>query len=397
MPPPTTITELRRFMGVINQLGKFSPNTAELSAPLHTLLSTNQAWFWGPDQDRAFNQLKTELTTPHILTMYDPKAQTKISADASSFGLGAVLLQAKGTSWHPVAYASRSMTSTERRYAQIEKEALAITWACEKFSSYIIGNQILLETDHKPLVPLLTYKHLENLPPKVLRFRLRLMRFDYNIVHVAGKYLHTADLLSRVPQHTSPDAQSLSQQEDIEYFIQSVTSYLPASEKRLQVYRQEQSEDPVTKTVISYCQSGWPKHSSLQKDLIPFWPFRGELSLYNGLLLYGSHIVVPVKLHTETLEKIHHGHQGINRCLLRSVSSVWWPGVSKAVEAYVKSCPHCQKTYIPPREPLIILPLPQRPWERVAADLFELDGTQHLLIIDYYSRYPEVIQLLQPL
>ena len=75
------------------------------------------------------------------------------------------------------------------------------------------------------------------------------------------------------------------------------------------------------------------------------------------------------------------------------MSSVWWPGVSKAVESYVKSCPHCQKTYIPPREPLIILPLSQRPWERVAADLFELDSTQHLLVIDYYSRYPEVIQL----
>ena len=119
---------------------------------MRTLFSTNQAWFWGPDQDRAFNQLKTELTTPHILTMYDPKAQTKISADASSFGLGAVLLQAKDTSRHPVAYACRSMTNTERRYAQIEKEALTITWACEKFSSYIIGNQILLEMDHKPLV-----------------------------------------------------------------------------------------------------------------------------------------------------------------------------------------------------------------------------------------------------
>jgi len=217
MPPPTNITELRKFMGVINQLGKFSPNTAELSAPLRTLLS--EAWFWGPDQDKAFDQLKTELTTPHILTVYGPHAQTKISADASSFGLGAVLLQAKGTSWHPVAYASRSMTNTEHRYAQIEKEALAITWACEKCSSYIIGNHILLETDHKPLVPLLTYKHLENLPPRVLRFRLRLMRFDYNIVHVAGKYLYTADLLSRTPQRTSSDSQSLSQQEDIEYLI----------------------------------------------------------------------------------------------------------------------------------------------------------------------------------
>ena len=74
MPPPTTITELRRFMGVTNQLGNFFSNTTEFSAPLRTLLSTNQAWFWGPDQDRAFNQLKTELTTPHILIMYDPQS-----------------------------------------------------------------------------------------------------------------------------------------------------------------------------------------------------------------------------------------------------------------------------------------------------------------------------------
>jgi len=96
------------------------------------------------------------------------------------------------------------------------------------------------------------------------------MRFDYNIVHVAGKYLYTADLLSRVPQRTSADAQSMSQQEDIEYYIQSVTSYLPASEKRLQIqiYRQGQAEDPTIKLVISYCLSGWPRYSTLQENLM---------------------------------------------------------------------------------------------------------------------------------
>ena len=270
MSAPSNVTELRRFMGVVNHLGKFSPNTAELSAPLRKLLSTRQAWFWGPDQERSFKQLKTELTTPQILTMYNPQAQTKTSADASSFGLGAVLLQAKGTSWQPVAYASRAMTTTECRYAQIEKEALAITWACEKFNCYIMGNHIHLETDHKPLVPLLTYKHLDNLPPRVLRFRLRLMRFDYSIVHVAGKYLYTADLLSRTPLSTPPDTPNLALQDDIEHFIQAITSNLPASEKRLKVYRQAQSTDTEITQVITYCQSGWPKYSSLPENLKPF-------------------------------------------------------------------------------------------------------------------------------
>lgn len=98
--------------------------------------------------------------------------------DASSYGLGAVLLQEVNSSWKPVAYASWLTTETERRYAQKEKEALAITWACEKFADYILGKKFTIETDHKPLVPLLGTKHLDGLPPRVLRFQLRLARFD---------------------------------------------------------------------------------------------------------------------------------------------------------------------------------------------------------------------------
>ncbi len=81
--------------------------------------------------------------------------------------------------WRPVAFASRALTETETRYAQIEKEALALTWACEKFAEYVLGKKFELETDHKPLVPILGQKSLDSLPPQVLRFRIRLMRFDY--------------------------------------------------------------------------------------------------------------------------------------------------------------------------------------------------------------------------
>ena len=134
MPPPKTVSELRRFMGMINQLGKFSPNTAEISTPLRKLLSSNQVWQWGPDQEDSYKKLQIEITKPTVLKWYNVQAPTKISADASSYGIGAVLLQLVDTHWFPIAYASRVMTNTETRYAQIEKEALAITWACEKFS-----------------------------------------------------------------------------------------------------------------------------------------------------------------------------------------------------------------------------------------------------------------------
>ena len=177
MQTPTTVTELRKFLGMVNQLGKISSNITELCAPLRDLLSAKRVWTWGPAQKNAFDKIKEELASPPVLALYDPLADTRISADASSHGLGAVLLQRVKEEW-------------------LEKEALASTRACEKFFRYILGKHIELETDHKPLVPLLNNKHLDSLPPRILRFRLHLMRFDYQVNHVPGKLLYTADTLS---------------------------------------------------------------------------------------------------------------------------------------------------------------------------------------------------------
>ena len=227
---------------MVNQLGKFSPRIAELSQPLRELLSTKQSWVWGSSQEQAFAQIKVELTQPTVLALYDPQAPTKVSADASSYGLGAVLLQQVGDKWKPVAYASRSMSDTEKRYAQIEKEALAVTWSCDKFSNYILGRHFDIETDHKPLVSLLSTKNLDHLPPRVLRFRLRLARYNYDIQHVPGKLLYTADTLSRAPVK---EMYSLQLQDEVELFIESVADNLPASTKQLEAYKRAQSADSV--------------------------------------------------------------------------------------------------------------------------------------------------------
>ena len=101
--------------------------------------------------------------------------------------------------WRPVAYASRAMSATEQRYAQIEKEALGITWASERFEDYLIGLKFHIETDHRPLVPLLSTRNLEDLPARVQQFRMRMTRFTYSVSHVPGKALFTADTLSRAP------------------------------------------------------------------------------------------------------------------------------------------------------------------------------------------------------
>ncbi len=129
----------------------------------------------------------------------------------------------------------------EKRYAQIEKEAVTVTWACEKFSTYVLGRYFQVETDHKPLVPLLNTKHLDNLPPRILRFRLRLAKYNYTAYHTPGKLLYAADALSRVPLSERGEEEL---QEEVEAYISHVTmSSIPASPQKLEQIRQSQIED----------------------------------------------------------------------------------------------------------------------------------------------------------
>ena len=128
------------------------------------------------------------MTKTYVLALYDPNRETTVSADASTYGLGAVLRQRTNGTLRPVAYASRPMTPTEQRYSQIENEALATTWSLERFIDYLYGMSFKVEPDHKPLVSLLSSKkNLDELSPLIQRFRMRLMRFMYTIFHVQGR------------------------------------------------------------------------------------------------------------------------------------------------------------------------------------------------------------------
>ena len=259
MDKPSNITELRRFLGMANQLSKFTIDLAETTKPLRDLLSKKNAWHWSYAQDQAFLNVKSLLSMTPILGMYNPQAETVLSADASSYGLGSVLAQKQSDGhWRPVAYASRAMSSTEQRYAQIEKEVLAITWACQRFNNYLLGLHFHIETDHKPLVPLLGTKSLEDLPPRVQRFRLRLMRYAYTISHVPGGNMVTADALSRAPVKWAIPTKDLAFQEETAAYVNAVYQGLPASFSHLEQIRNCQSNDPVCQLIEQYTKVGWP-------------------------------------------------------------------------------------------------------------------------------------------
>ena len=177
---PCSKTEVRRLLGMINYLGKFLPQLSDVSEPLRNLTKEQNQFIWSNVHQDAFNKLTQLISEPPLLRYYDLEEKVTIETDASDYGLGAVLLQAG----RPVAFASRTMTETERRYSQIEKEYLALV------------EKITAVTDHKPLETILA-KSINSAPKRLQRMMQRLQRYRLNIVYKKGTQMYISDHLSR--------------------------------------------------------------------------------------------------------------------------------------------------------------------------------------------------------
>lgn len=167
IPPPQSKQELQRFLGVVQYLAKFIPNMSDISAPLRKLLERETEWHWEDAQQQSFEKLKYLVTQSPTLKFFDVSKPVTLSVDSSSEGIGAVILQ----EGRPVAYGSRALNDCQRRYAQIEKELLAIVYGCEKFHQYVYGKEITVESDHKPLESIFK-KLLHQTPMRLQRMLL---------------------------------------------------------------------------------------------------------------------------------------------------------------------------------------------------------------------------------
>lgn len=166
---------------------------AQITAPLRQLLEKNVEWFWDQEQEKAFTTLKAAIVDPPVLKFFDQKEPVCLSVDASSKGMGAVLLQND----RPVAYASKALTSCQQNYSQIEKEMLAIVYGCEHFHQYLYGQrEVIVETDHKPLEAILK-KSIHQAPLRLQRMILRLKPYAIKVKYTPGSQLLIADALSR--------------------------------------------------------------------------------------------------------------------------------------------------------------------------------------------------------
>lgn len=383
MDDPRDKTELKRFLGMVNFVGKFIPNLSQRSEPLRELLKNDVVWHWNERHQSCIQDLKSALTRAPVLSYFDTAKNVTLSVDASLQGLGACVLQSE----RPVAYASRSLNPAEKNYANIEREMLAIAWGCQKFHEYIYGKTVIVESDHKPLEAIWK-KPVAQAPPRIQRWLIRLQKYDIQVRYVPGKDMHIADALSRAvvgkPEFCDDD--------DCEI---SVIGNLPVSVERLAEFKRETAKDPTLGILMRYVSDGWPeRRDQVDPSVRQYWTFREEVSTYGGLLLKTERLIVPESMRAAMREKIHSSHLGVEKCQRRARDVLFWPGMSGEIKELVENCRLClEYRNKQSREPLLPHQIPTRPWEKLGSDIFDIEGTSYVFLVDYFSKFVEYTEL----
>ena len=382
MKPPSDVTEIQRLAGMVNYLAKFLRGLSDAMKPIRYLTNKDVEWEWGKEQDDAFNKVKTLVAEATVLSYYDQEKSLVIQCDASKAGLGTVLMQ----DGKPIAYASRALTPTECRYAQLEKEMLAITFSLTKFHQYTFGRHTHIISDHKPLQAIVK-KPLDQAPRRLQGMLLKAQKYDITIEYRPGKEMHIADHLSRSHLKTTDGGE--------EFETINMVSHLPIRREKIDKIRQATKEDEVMSVPIETILCGWPEtKADLPIKLTPYFHTRDEYTVQDGLVFKGDRVVIPVSLRKEMKEAIHSSHIGIEGCLRRARECIYWPGMNAEIKEHISTCAVCNAyPASQQKETLMTHDLPDRPWEKVGVDIMQLQGRDYLVTVDYYSNFWEVDHL----
>ncbi|RLJ22758.1 hypothetical protein DJ031_00290, partial [bacterium endosymbiont of Escarpia laminata] len=388
MPEPGDVTALKRFLGMVNYLSKYLPRLSEMTEPLRRLDDKDAEFNWTNSHTAAMDAIKQLVTKAPVLRYYDVKQPVTIQCDSSERGLGAVLMQ----NGQPVSYASRALTDTETRYAQIEKELLAIVWSCDKFDQYIYGRDVVtIESDHEPLKTVFK-KEIHKSPKRLQHMCLALQKYNLDVQYKRGPLMYIADTLSRAYRDTTEGGQH----ENCEIRALELLSHenISVTKTKRDEFREKVAADEETQALIKIIRQGWPARRECPQAASPYYDERSSLVEAEGLAFRDEQLVVPRSLRKDMLQQIHSSHIGTGGCVRRAREVLYWPGMSADVRYYVSRCSTCQ-TFTPQQrsEPLHPHELPSRPWEKLGGDLFEFNGQSFIIIVDYWSNYFEVAEL----
>ncbi|CAB4038802.1 Transposon Ty3-I Gag-Pol poly [Paramuricea clavata] len=351
--PPSSVKDVRSFLGMATYCAKFIPNFSHLREPLRKLTMKSAQFRWTRCEQTAFDNIKNALTSDTVMAYFDQTKPTELITDASPWGLSAILAQ--NSTQHDdrriVAYVSRSLSEVERKYSQTEREALAIVWAMERLQTYLRGGSD-----------------------------------------------NPSDFLSRHPCQETDNKHEMS----AEQYVNFLTMHAVPKAMTIQEIQEATKHDKTLQLLTEIIRKqAWGSIKDLPttgedvSELNLFAKVRDELTINEqlGIILRGTRIIMPCSLREKAIRLAHEGHQGLAKTKQLIREKIWFPRIDKDVETLIRGCIPCQANGTANHPaPLKMTELPPKPWHTVHVDFCGPfpTGEYTLVVIDAYSRFPEV-------
>ncbi len=381
------MSEVRSLLGLASYCSRFIPDFATCVQPLRELTKKNVKWRWTQVEEKALNELKSRIAKTS-LRYFDTALRTELSVDASPVGLAVVMAQydpRQPDQKHVVLNASRTLSNVEQRYSQVEKEALAVVWACERLHLYVYASEFDIVTDNKAVE--LIFGNPNSKPKaRIERWALRMMPYKFNVIHRPGRD-NIADYLSRNPMPAIEREHEVMAEAYVN-FVSSVA--IPAAINKAKLVAATSSDQAMGELIKMLKGQAHKLDTEYER-------VRGELTLTSdGLVMRGNRVVVPVAMRRQVVQIAHGGHMGVVKTKQLVRAYVWFPGIDEAVEKEIKQCHQCQinrdqTTHTPSQ----MSTMPLEPWQELSIDFYGPlgSGKYLLVIIDDHSRYPLAIMV----
>lgn len=442
-PLPKTQKEIRSFLGLLGYYRKFIKDFAKLVKPLTECLKKDRKINFTDQYIQTFETCKNILTNEPILQYPDFSKPFNLTTDASNFAIGAILSQGPIGSDKPICFASRTLTTSEINYSTIEKELLAIVWAAKYFRPYLFGHKFKIITDHKPLTWLMSLKEPNS---KLIRWRLKLEEFDYEIVYKKGKLNTNADALSRiklndpknnnyvdintndiVSNHGTSGTTVHSAEENLDDGIH--ISEKPLNDFSLQIILEKSNQNPSVsvKTPFRNKQRRIIKKPEFTEEIMidifkKFTPpnklsaiftdndtFRIVQSTYSKFFAHNkifrlircTEILKDITENDEQdriIKEYHeaNNHRGINETLLHLKRQFYFPFMKNKITVTINRCEKCQLLKYDRHPPKLKYEKPEsplKPLDIIHIDIYSINNYQILTIIDKFSRFAAAFTL----
>ncbi|MEL6802917.1 MAG: DDE-type integrase/transposase/recombinase, partial [Bacteroidota bacterium] len=412
-PTPTSLTDARSWFGLINQVAWAHFDSATMT-PFRELIKPNTPFYWDSNLESSFKKSKEHIINlvKHGVQTFDTSKPTCLLTDWSQQGIGFLLMQKHceckvetkinprccKTGWKLTYAGSRFTSEAETRYSPTEGEALAVAWSLHKSKFFTLGcRKLTIATDHQPLLGLFK-KQLDSITnPRLLRILAKTLMFTFDVVYTPGTANKGADAVSRNP--VSKDT-NLLVTDDIDEHVNDIPASMVA---RLT----DEHNDSANNLYAPYTQlrdairsdTGYSKLQHLISDGFPlnkqdmpldlqsFWSVKDRLTqTEEGIILMDRRVVIPANYRSAVLQVLHSAHQGVSSMKRRASECIYWPFMNRDLKNVRINCNYCNE--IAPKhtkEPLVLTPDPDFPFQQVAADYFSVKGHNYLVLVDRYS------------